>query len=64
MVVYSYAYRRSRISEWEKIARDTARFRRKIELFEKELSRVFNPQHRDYVFYTRNSRIAGNGFYD
>ena len=40
----------ARVGPWETFARDRAGFKRRIELMEKTISRIFTPLHRDKIF--------------
>jgi len=58
MVTYSYAYKCSRISKWEQLARDRSRFQRRIKDTETTLIKVFNPHHRDAVWALRENHVS------
>jgi len=45
-------WRAARIGPWQRLARDRARFKRRIELTEKAISWIFTPAHRHKIFTT------------
>ena len=49
MIVWDYAYRSARVSPWETVARDRARFTRRITQLEGVIGPVLSPHHRETV---------------
>ena len=47
-------YQRARVGRWEELARDRARFSKRVEQTEQTLSWIFTPQHRNKVFSRLN----------
>ena len=43
-------WKAARVGPWETFARDRASFKRRIELMEKTISRIFTPLHRDTIY--------------
>lgn len=56
IVAWNYAYRAARISPWEVVARDSNRFKSKIQSLEPIISRVLRPEHRQKIWETRMSK--------
>lgn len=53
MHVWSFAYQQSRIGQWEMIARDSARFHRRIEATGLKISKVLEIRHRETIYNNR-----------
>lgn len=53
LVVWDFAYRNARKSDWEKVYLDKLRFKRRIKDCEIELSNVFSKTHRMLIYNER-----------
>lgn len=53
IIAWDYAYRAARISPWETMARDSNRFKLKIQSLEPILNPVLSPEHRAKIWETR-----------
>jgi len=43
-------YKQARVGQWEALARDRARFLKRVEQTEETISWIFTPQHRSKIF--------------
>lgn len=53
MVTWSFSYRQARISVWEQVARDNARFKCHIETISKAVSPILDQTHREKIYTER-----------
>jgi len=48
-------WKAARVGHWEVLARDTARFKRRVELTERDISWIFAIAHRNKILLERNA---------
>lgn len=62
MYVWNFAYKQARKGQWETIARDSARFRRRIVATGLKISKVFENTHRNKIYDNIYTYTVDNNF--